>query len=78
MMALFSVVYLFYNKSLDLKTIGLFGLLAAVPYVRYMVLSNHAFIHYFFTYRAQLVTITAVLYLVWEYGLTNIRKKGRR
>jgi len=72
LMVLFSVIYLFYDKDMDLRTIGLFLLVALIPYLRYVVLSNHAYIHYFFTYRAQLVTIMILLFLVWEYGLGNI------
>ena len=62
---IFAVWYLF-HKKLD-KVSGQFTLILLaigfVPYVRFLVLNNHAYIHFFFTYRAQVVTITALLYL---------------
>ena len=55
----------------------LLAVVALVPYVRFLVLSNHSFIHYFFTYRAQLVTVMVLLYLVYETTILS-KKKGKR
>ena len=44
----------------------LFGVLGLVPYVRYLVLHNHAWLHCFFTYRAQLATVLAVVMILEE------------
>lgn len=35
--------------------------IALVPWLRYLVLHNHSYIHYFFTFRAQAATIMAVV-----------------
>ena len=43
-------------------TIALLGL---VPYLRYIVLSNHSYLHEYFTYRAQAATVMALCALVW-------------
>ncbi len=62
---IFAVWYLF-HKKLDEKSGQLTLILlviSAIPYVRFLVLNNHAYIHFFFTYRAQLATVTALLYL---------------
>lgn len=65
---IFAVWYLFHKKldrgSGQLTLILL--VLALIPYIRFLVLNNHAYIHFFFTYRAQIVTITALLYLAFK------------
>ena len=43
-------------------TIAVLGL---VPYLRYIVLSNHSYLHEYFTYRAQAATVMALCALVW-------------
>ncbi|MCR5339501.1 MAG: hypothetical protein K6E75_13195, partial [Lachnospiraceae bacterium] len=58
----------------------IYAAIAVIPYVRYFVLFNHSFLHYFFTYRAQIVTIM-ILCLVWfdavDWG--NFKKsRGKR
>ena len=40
-------------------------LIAALPVVRICVLMNHSYLHNFFTYRALMASIMAVLGLVW-------------
>ena len=42
-------------------------LIGLLPYLRYVVLSNHSYIHYFFTFRAQLVSIFCLL-LIFRHG----------
>ncbi|MBR1651735.1 MAG: hypothetical protein IJ691_11295 [Lachnospiraceae bacterium] len=48
--------------------------LAAIPYLRFLVLSNHSYIHFFITYRAQMVTVVIFLFFVYENGLGKLRK----
>lgn len=36
-------------------------LIALIPYIRFCVIYNHSFLHYFFTYRAQTSTIMAIM-----------------
>lgn len=70
----FGIIYLFRSKNISYKMIGLSLLLCLVPYLRYIVLANHAYLHYFFTYRAQLIVLLAGLFCCWEFGIKNIRK----
>lgn len=35
--------------------------IACTPYIRYIVLSNHSYRHFFFTFREQLITILAII-----------------
>ncbi len=44
---------------------GVFVAVALIPYVRFLLISNHSYIHYFFTYRAQMVTVLIILYLIY-------------
>ena len=71
----FAVVYMFRWKKFSMKMILLCLLLGMVPYLRYIVLENHSYIHYFFTYRAQLITVIALLYVTYEFGVKNLIKR---
>lgn len=73
-----AIVYMLRGKDFSGKTMGILLLLGCVPYLRYLVLSSHAFQHYFFTYRAQLISIMILLYLTWEYGLKNITFRHKK
>ena len=71
LVAAFVIIYLF-RKNMKAAEVVPCCALALLPYLRYLVLSNHAYLHFFFTYRAQMVCIMVVAYLVWEHGLRNI------
>lgn len=74
-----ALVYLLrgrYQKDITILML----LLGLVPYIRYLVLSNHSYLHEFFTYRAQAASIFALLAILWfntDKGLL-CRKKKRR
>lgn len=59
-----AVFYLFRKDPVDGSFIGLLSLVALIPYMRLLCLSNHSYIHYFFTYRAQMSAIMALLGIV--------------
>lgn len=67
--------YLFKKQqNADLSTI-LF-LIAMIPYVRFILISNHSYLHYFFTYRAQLTSIFAVgLAIIYGIDKTLLKKE---
>ena len=75
-----SVFYLFrgkYHKDITILML----LLGLIPYIRYGVLNNHSYLHEFFTYRAQAVSILAVLALLWyntDKGLLPGRNKSTK
>ena len=62
------LIYLF-HQNLTAGVLAPLAVLALLPYLRFLALSNHAYLHFFFTYRAQLVTLTALFYLTWAHGL---------
>lgn len=49
--------------------------LGMVPYLRYLVLSGHSMEHYFFTYRAQMITIMSVGMIVLHKGKTALKER---
>jgi len=62
---IFSVWYLTHERLNSVSSSFVLMVLAVclLPYIRFLLLNNHAYIHFFFTYRAQLVTITGLSYL---------------
>lgn len=58
---LLSVAFLFRKKGLDKTACLLLGVLAAIVPLRFMLLSNHSYLHCFFTYRALASVIFALL-----------------
>lgn len=56
-----------WKKLKDWKTIAAYLpilVVASYPYIWYLVMSNHSQIHYWYTYRAQLVTLFGVLMFI--------------
>lgn len=51
-------------------------MVAVIPYLRFLVLHNHSFIHFFFTYRAQMSAVAAVLFFVAE--VIGCERKGKQ
>ncbi|MCR5734537.1 MAG: hypothetical protein K6G22_08035 [Lachnospiraceae bacterium] len=72
------VMYVYHRNNTDRQWILLCIFIGLIPYVRYLVLRNHSFLHCFFTCRAQAATVLAVLFIVSEVtGVNDIRlKKG--
>lgn len=57
------------NKELkykrdNIKIRLLLLLISVIPYVRYIVMGNHSYYHSFFTYRAQLPSIIAIIFII--------------
>jgi hypothetical protein len=58
--------YVYHEKDPDRVRILIYSMIALVPYVRYLVLHNHSFLHCFFTYRAQAAAVMAVVLILCE------------
>ena len=58
--------YVYHKKNICKERIFIYILVALIPYVRYIVLHNHSYLHYFFTYRAQMATIVAIVFVLEE------------
>ena len=62
------------KKSINWSMIRLYGLLGLIVYVRFLVLWQHSWKHYFFTYRAQVATILALCFIILELVEPTHRK----
>ena len=62
-----------YEKD-SIKMRILLLLIATIPYVRYIVMGNHSYYHSFFTYRAQLPTIIAIIFIIIYTIKRDIKK----
>lgn len=71
---LFTVIFFIRKNKITIFHFILITI-ALVPYIRYILINNHSYIHYFFTYRAQLTTIIAIITVV--YYLVHKTKKRR-
>ena len=54
------------RREVNWPRVALYGALGLIPYIRYLALRNHSYLHYFFTYRAQMTTILALCFIVLE------------
>lgn len=58
--------YVYHKKHICKECIWLYVLVGLVPYLRYIVLHNHSYLHFFFTYRAQMATVLAIVLILEE------------
>lgn len=58
--------YVYHKDAISKARIGIYAALGIVPYIRYLVLHNHSYMHFFFTYRAQMATILALVMILDE------------
>lgn len=59
-----SVIYMIHTNIKKYHLLWL--MLGILPLIRFVVLSNHSYLHFFFTYRALWSTITCILYFIWD------------
>ena len=64
------------RKTINGWRIGLYATLGFIPYVRYIVLHNHSYVHFFFTYRAQAATVMAICFIILELVQRTPKKAG--
>lgn len=70
-----SVFYLFSKKDKNKEIAIIMLIIGVLPYVRFMVLNNHSYLHEFFTYRAQCVSIFALLCMIWFNIELQLKKR---
>lgn len=83
LLALLYVGYVYHKDQINKSWILLLFVIGAVPYVRYLVLSNHAYLHCFFTYRAQMATVVAIVMILdelteWRWLTYGTARKAKR
>ena len=60
------VGYVYHKRQINKGRILLYLLIGLIPYIRYIVFHNHSYLHCFFTYRAQMATIAALVMILEE------------
>ena len=68
--------YVYRKKEYDKSVSRSYLLIALIPYVRYIVLHNHSYIHHFFTCRAQCAVFMALI--MATFHVAELPKKGAR
>ncbi len=68
------ILFLFGKKKINASLTLTMLVISVIPYLRYMVLNNHSYLHEFFTYRAQITVILCLCSMLWY----NIELKKRR
>ena len=58
--------YVYHRDEFDKGLTVRYAVLALVPYLRYLAMANHSYLHYFFTYRAQCSTLIALVLILGE------------
>lgn len=76
-LVLIIIVYLFRKSSTSIKYLWCVMAICMIPYIRYIVLAGHSWAYQWFTYRAQLVLIPALILMISEldFSLVGRRKK---
>ena len=70
-------VYVYHKKKIDWRFILLILILGLVPYVRILVMRNHSVLHYFFVYRALMISVFAFMVSAGEMMDFKKLKKGK-
>ena len=63
------VIGLMKRWKFNYKKVLLFVIISVMPYVWYCVLANHSYLHWWFTYRLQVVTVVSLLMMVSVKGI---------
>ena len=71
------ILFVYHSKSFDKGLCVMYIVICIVPYIRYMVLHNHSFIHFGFTYRSQMITLLSIFLCMDEVALSNFWKHLR-
>lgn len=61
---IFCFIYLYGKKIENYSSFKVLILLMIIPYIRYLILNNHSTLHAGFTFRAQIITISAAVYMI--------------
>ena len=73
----FCIWYLFRKKRESCLNKMLL-IVSVLPFLRFLVLNNHSYIHFFFTYRALLVGVVVLLYLTGGFLLGFLMKPKQK
>ncbi len=73
--------FVYRRGGIQPSDILIYAAIGLIPYIRYIVLMNHSYIHFFFTYRAQAATVLALAFIIYETAFVgrgaNKHKKSK-
>ena len=69
--------FVYHRQGWDRGLVLTLALLGLVPYVRFLVLRNHSFLHCFFAYRAQMAAVLALALVLAETTAGGRKKKPK-
>ena len=61
-----SILFIDWKKLKTKKYLLIIIIIGCIPYIRYLILANHSYRHAMFTFRDQIITIMALLYVMIE------------
>ena len=64
------------KTQINWSRVMLFVSLGLVPYIRYLILHNHSYGHYCFTYRAQAASVMALCFLIMEFLDIHLKREA--
>ena len=76
--ALAYYIFVYRREGWDRPLVLTLALLGLVPYLRFLILRNHSFLHCFFAYRAQTASVLALALLLAETTARRRRKTARK
>lgn len=69
------LAFVYRGKLKNRRRIVMYLAITCIPYVRYIVLHNHSYLHCFFTYRAQLAVFLAIVLILDELSVFEVLKR---
>lgn len=73
------VCFVYRRKGAVRSNIIIYAVIGAIPLLRYAVLMNHAFLHYFFSYRALAGTMLALCLIIFEMiGVGRVKNEAHK
>ena len=69
------LAFVYRGKLKNRRRIVMYLAITCIPYVRFIVLHNHSYIHCFFTYRAQLAVFLAMVLILDELSVFEVLKR---
>lgn len=77
MAALIFIIYLFRKETTSAKYLFFILIICTIPYLRYLIISDHSWGFAWFTYRAQLVLFPALVLALSEVDLSIFKKQKK-
>lgn len=75
---IFEMIFIRKKEIKKLWISGLLLIIASIPYIRYWILAEHSYAHYFFTFRSQIITIMAIiLAMIYSWDIKFIKKRKK-